>query len=91
MPTLVKTVEELKAEAVNEILSIQKATMEIATNGVTCKPTIVKKPVPLEVLEHLAWYFGVPVKPESEVYGTGPYINCRNNHADIIVGLITEA
>lgn len=87
MPTLLKSVEELKTEAVNELLSIQKATMEIASNGITCRPTIIKNPVEREVLDHLAWYFGVPIKQPNEAYGTEEYINCRNNHADIIVGL----
>jgi hypothetical protein len=49
-------------EVLNEILSIQKATILIASNGIKHKVTIPKNDVDSFTLDYLSAYFQTPIK-----------------------------
>lgn len=77
-------------EALNEVLSIQKCAIQIASNKVYGRLTIHKEAVDEVTLDFLSIYFGTSIKPADENYSTGPYVKIHSDDCDIIVMLKTE-
>lgn len=70
-------------QAVNEILSIQKAAIDIASNGLYSRLDIHKKPVDEYTLDYLAVYFLTQIKTDGE----DTFICILSDHACIFVKL----
>lgn len=79
----VKTYIEIQ----NEILSIQKAAIVMASNNLSHKMDIHKKPVEQFELDYLSAFFQTPIVPYAPGSNVGPYIKIVNDNCNIIVSL----
>lgn len=77
-------------EALNEVLSIQKAAIIIASNKLNSPLQIHKTPVSKFTLDYLSAYFAVKINPPCTTHGTEAYIKITSQHCDIIVNLKAE-
>jgi hypothetical protein len=71
----------------DEILSILKEAIIIASNGLAHKIDIHKKPVNEFELDYLSAFFNSPIVPYAPGCEVGPYIKIVNDNCNIIVSL----
>lgn len=90
MANLKMLANQLVKQAIDEIETIQRCAIVIASSSLETKLTIYKRSVDQYVLMKIAEKFASPIIPKCPIHLTPAYVNIKMNSCNIIIQLETK-
>jgi len=90
MPNLKSLAQQMIKQAIDEIETIHRCAIVIASSGLESKLTIYKRSVDQFTLMKISEKFASPIIPHDPIYQTAPYVIIKTNSCNIIIQLETK-